>query len=458
MVNKEAYTKQGINTGLSSLGKTFMSGVRVLVKDNSLRKISKNVGIIFFGNTTASALNLVSFTIIANQLGPSLLAVLVIAQTYALIVNDIFNIQTWESMIKFGAVNLRQNKLADTIKTNLLLDIVSAVCAFIFALLLVKPVSSILGWDSTNINIIALYSLSILANLTSLTIGIPRLFDKFKAIARIQVIVAVIKLGCVIIALTFTRSLHSYIYIFLFSDMLANVLLAIYSLLLVKSELCSKWWKGSIKFNKEHLRFIWWTNLRTIIRIPIRHFDMIIISSVISMNTVGVYKVYKEIAGIISRIGEPINQAVFPEFTKLIGNGDITKTGSITKKVILILTCLSVAITVSLLLSSKFLIGAFYGIEYLSEINVLYFMQILLGISFALIPINSLFIAAGFAKYSFLLVLFTNTVYLIVAFSFGVLIGIYGVVIAFAVQMVLNQGLKMFFLNKFSSDWGVAVR
>ncbi len=423
-----------------------------------LKKISKNVGIIFFGNTSASVLNFISFTIMANQLGPSLLAVLVLAQTYALIANDIFNIQTWESMVKFGAVGTRSDKLINTIKTNVLLDAFSAVGAFSFALLLVKPVSSILGWDHANSHIISLYSVYIVFNLTSLTIGIPRLFDKFMAIAKIQVVVAAIKLVSVLLVMMFTGSLHFYFYIFICADILTNLLLIVFSFMLLKTELGANWWKGPVKFSKEHLRFIWWTNLRTIIRIPVRHFDMIVVSSAMSMHSVGIYKVYKEIAGIISRVGEPVNQAVFPEFSKLIDSGELNRAGSITKRTMLFLSGVSVAITLICLFSSRFLIGTFYGVEYLTDIMVLYLLQILFGVSFVLVPINSLFLAAGFAKYSFYLVLFTNSAYLVTAFYLGTVIGLYGVIIAYAVQMFLNQGLKIYFLNKYSDNWGEIAR
>lgn len=51
--------------------------------------------------------------------------------------------------------------------------------------------------------------------------------------------------------------------------------------------------------------------------------------------------------------------------------------------------------------SSNFMVGTFFGKEYLLDINALSFMIILFGISFVTVPVNSLFIAAGFVKYKF---------------------------------------------------------
>ncbi len=426
--------------------------------DNLIKKIVKNSGIIFFGNSTASALSIISFAIMAKQLGPESLAILVLAQTYAMIINDIFNIQTWESMVKFGSGELQDGDIGNVIKTNFLLDFISAIVATVFALLLIKPVALMLGWDTSFLNAISLYSISILFNITTFTIGIPRLYNKFLSIAKIQVIVASLKLIAVLYAMFFSNTLMTFIRIYLLSDILGNLLIIAYSTLLLNRKLGRRWWKKGLKIDKDQIRFIWWTNLRTIVRIPVRRLDMLVISSIMSIKMVGIYKVYKEVAGLIGRVGEPVNQSIFPEFTKLIGKKDISQTLSVAKKTILLMGGVSAVITLLLVLLSKFLIGTFFGVEYLDQIYALYVLLILSGINFMLVPINSLFIAAGFAKFSFYIVIFTNIIYLFIAYYFGMTIGIYGVILAFAAQMFFNQGLKVLLMRKYSTGWGTVVR
>lgn len=437
---------------------TFNNAAKQGIKDDLLKKIMKNSGIILFGNSTASALNLVSFTLMAGQLGPRSLAILVLAQTYAIIINDIFNIQTWESMIKFGSGADNDNEIKNVIKTNLLLDAVSAAVAFSFAFLLVQPVAHFLGWEDTFLNVIALYSLSILFNITTFTIGIPRLFDRFLSIAKVQVTIALLKLGCIFLVMNLSNTVIMYIYVYLTFDILANVSLIIYSMSLLKNKYGGRWWRGGFNLDRDQLRFIWWTNLRTIVRIPVRRFDMIIISAVMSMEMVGIFKVYKEIAGLINRFGEPVNQSIFPEFTKLIGKRELRKTASVTRKTILLLFGVSLVITVGLMLVSGFLVGRFFGEDYLPRLNALYLLLAVYGVSFITVPINSLFIAAGFARASFTILFFTNLLYLLLAFGLGNLFGIYGIIMAFAAQTVINKGFKIFLLKRSAHEWGSVVR
>lgn len=426
--------------------------------DHLLRNIVRNSGIILFGNTMASAINLVSFTIMANQLGPAALALLVLAQTYTFILNDIFNVQTWESMVKFGADTSDKQGVANVIKINMLLDGLSALVAFLFALVLVRPVVHVLDWDRSLITVISFYSLSILFRLTSLTIGIPRIFNRFGALARIQVAMAALKLAGILYIMYFANEFVYYAVVYLGIDVLTNAAIIIFSLVLLRRHLDKGWWKKALAADRNQLVFIWWTNLRTVIRIPVRYFDMIVISAVMPLKTVGIYKVYKEIAGILDRFSDPINQAIFPEFSKLIVANDIRKSLSTAKKSILLLAGASGAITLPLLVVSKFLIARFFGIEYVSQMPALYVLLMLVGVSFVLVPINSLFVAAGFARMGFYIVLFTNIVYLLTVFSLGKLIGIYGVVAAYGIQMVLNQGLKLYLMQRYPTGWSTVIR
>ena len=432
--------------------------IRKYKKEAIIDRVIKNSGIVLSGNVMASGLSFVSFTIMANQLGAELLAYLVLAQTYILIVNDLINVQTWESMIKFGSYTNDPGRSASIIKTNLAIDIISAIAAFALALSLATAVVGLLDWNEQIVGIISLYSISILSKITCLTVGIPRLFNKFKHISAFQVLVSLVKLILVIVASLSSQGLIVYVYIYFISEILLNGLLIVFSIFLINKELNPEWWKEKITIDRDQIRFIWWANLRTITRIPVRYFDMIVIGSVMSLQMVGIYKVYKEIASVVKKIQDPINQTIYPEFTKLLANQKITKTANIAKKTIFLLTGLSAVITTILLLTSSIIVEKFFGPEYLIEINALYALIIVYLLSFITVPINSLFVAAGFAKLAFYLLVFTNILYLVSAFVFGIEYGIYGIVGAYLIQLVFNRGLKIYLLKKYIHDWGNKIR
>lgn len=394
----------------------------------------------------------------ANSLGPELLAYFALAQAYALIMNDLFNVQTWESLIKFGTQKGGEDTLARTIKTNLLIDIISAFVAFSVAYLFAQQVGLMLGWEQDLIALALLYSLVIPFTLTTFTIGIPRLFNKFVIIAKLQFIAALIKLILIIYLSSHNADAKLFTAVYVASEIFIYLSLTVYSLRLIRRKGVLNWKETKIFLNKDQFKFLWWTNLRTIVRIPVRQLDILIINQIMSMETVGIYKVYKEVVGIISRLGEPINQAVYPEYAKLLGHHNNDDTLRITRSLMLILFALAALTMTGFFVVAEPLMTTFFGIEYLDLMSVFYTLVVLYCINLFLTPINSLFIAAGFAKYSFYIVLGNNILYLVVALAGGTYFGIYGIVAAFAAQMIFNQGLKLLVLRKYAGDWSTHIR
>lgn len=394
----------------------------------------------------------------ARSVGPELLAYFALAQVYARIMNDLFNVQTWESLIKFGANQGEGHQLAKIIKMNLLIDILSALFAFVLATLLLKEIGALLGWDETLIELAFLYSFVIPFTLTTFTIGVPRLFNKFAFIAKIQVAMAAVKLISIAIISYFDGEIRSFTATYIIIDIFINISLVGYSLALLKKEKILNWRRTKIHLDREQLKFLWWTNLRTVVRIPVRQLDILIINQVMPMDSVGIYKAYKEIVGLIGRLGDPINQAIYPEYAKLLGKGKSASSVSVTKKIMWILLSIAIITLIVFFMASELLIETLLGAEYLALMTVFYMLVVLNCISLVLTPINSLFLAAGFAKYSFYIVLLNNIVFLAVAVLGGLYFGIYGVVLALAVQIIVNKGLKIIVLNKYSTSWGSVIR
>jgi O-antigen/teichoic acid export membrane protein len=426
--------------------------------DQHVGKIIRTAGVILTGNVASAALGIVSFAIVARSLGAEMLGYFALAQAYVLIINDLFNVQTWESLIKFGAQKDNAHDLGRVIKTNILIEICSALLAFTIAYTLVGEIGRILGWDNTLIDLARLYSFLIPVTLTTLTIGVPRLYDKFGAIAKIQFVSAIVKVVLVLIVHFQGGGVWNFLFAYLAADVLTAVSLNVYSLVLVHRRGVVDWLRTRVKLKGNEIRFLWWTNLRTIVRIPVRQLDLLIMNQFLPMSVVGVYKTYKELVGVISRLADPLNQALYPEYAKLIGNDRVEDSLTVTRKLNRILLSVSIAALLGYLATSHFVISRLFGADYLEYMAAFYLLVLLNCINLYLTPLNSLFIAAGFARYSFFIVLGNNILYLTASLVGCMYLGIYGLVLAFALQMIFNQGLKIYFLKKHSTGWGSVIR
>ena len=426
--------------------------------DQHVGKIIRTVGVILTGNLASAALGIVSFAIVARSLGAEMLGYFALAQAYVLIINDLFNVQTWESLIKFGAQKDNGHDLGRIVKTNILIEICSALLAFTIAFTMIDEIGRLLGWDRTLIDLARLYSFIIPVTLTTLTIGIPRLYDKFASIAKIQFVSAIVKLTLVVIVHYQGGEVQHFLLAYLAADVLTAVSLNVYSLVLVHKRGTVDWLRTRVRLTRNEIRFLWWTNLRTIVRIPVRQLDLLIMNQFLTMHVVGVYKTYKELVGVIGRLGDPLNQALYPEYAKLIGADKVEDSLTVTRKLNRILLSVSLAALLGYLLTSHFVISRIFGEEYLVYMPAFYLLVLLNCINLYLTPLNSLFIAAGFARFSFFIVLGNNILYLAASVIGCMFLGIYGLVLAFALQMIFNQGLKIYFLKKHSTGWSTVIR
>ena len=246
------------------------------------------------------------------------------------------------------------------------------------------------------------YSFIIPFTLTTFTIGVPRLFDKFAAIAKIQFAMAAVKLISISIISYLGGEFWAFTATYIIIDILINISLTGYSLFLLKREKILNWKMTKVHLNREQIKFLWWTNLRTIVRIPVRQLDILIVNQVMSMNSVGIYKVYKEIVGIVGRLGEPINQAIYPEYARLLGKGKTLDTVSVTKSIMQILFAVAIIMLIVFLIASELLIETLFGADYLALITVFYLLVALNCISLFLTPINSLFYRSRICEIQFL--------------------------------------------------------
>ncbi len=106
-----------------------------------------------------------------------------LALQYMNLIDGIVNFQSWAGVIKYGSeaiVEKREDKLAAIFKSGFIIDIATAGLGSIIALLILPTVANFMHWDSNLVLLAALFSVEILFHLEGTSIGILRLYDKFK--------------------------------------------------------------------------------------------------------------------------------------------------------------------------------------------------------------------------------------------------------------------------------------
>lgn len=423
------------------------------LKNDFWSKLIKNVTTVIVGNGGSSIINFVVTCVMIRTVGNTDYGVFLLALQYMNLIDCIVNFQSWAGVIKYGSeaiVEKREDKLAAIFKSGFIIDIATAGLGSIIALLILPTVANFMHWDSNLVLLAALFSVEILFHLEGTSIGILRLYDKFNLTAIQSIISAILKLTLIGgYFLLGGRSLIVITVLYVITDIFKHMLLVFYALRVLHEDMgIRKVVKSNLKLNDDKfIKYTIWNNFCYTVDVPVKYFDVFIIS-LISVDMVAIYKVFKQIIQILSMLINPISQAILPQFSELVAQN---RTAEALRKVLklrnVILGCGTIAVVGSLLFGKPiftWILGPEYG-ENLLLFETLFVVQIFL---MSYTAIHPFFAALGVPRIDFMFTGITNLMYMLVTFVTVKTIGVYSIILAMAVQGISLIWLKCYYSKK----------
>lgn len=419
-------------------------------KEESFKRLINNSGTLLVGETGASLINMITLVLLLKIIKAEEYGIIVLVQSYSLIIDQLFNFQSWQAFIKYGAediANKDDQSLNNLLKQGVIFDLSTAVLGTLVALLLADIVGNLLSWDQTIIHYSRLYSLSILFHFSGIPIGILRLFNKFRYFSYQKITVAMMKLIGIIIAFLLNLNFINIIWIYLITDIFGHLFLIIAAnKILIKNDI-NKWWKPKIKFRKDFLSYTIWTNLSSTITIPSKQLDVFIVSSTLSLELVGIYKVFKQITSLLGRLVNPLYQAIYPELAVILAENNIKKAIKTSLKVSFILTLVIVPLVFIGGILSPLWLRVFFDSTF-SEYWILFFIYLTyVGMDIISAPTHPLFNALGYAKQKFIIMGVGNIAYLFFAWVLGHNFGLIGIINSYGIQFIIITTLKILYIK-----------
>lgn len=424
-----------------------------VLKNDFWSKLIKNVTTVIVGNGGSSIINFVVTCVMIRTVGNTDYGGFLLALQYMNLIDGIVNFQSWAGVIKYGSeaiVEKREDKLAAIFKSGFIIDIATAGLGSIIALLILPTVANFMHWNSNLVLLAALFSVEILFHLEGTSIGILRLYDKFNLTAIQSIVSAILKLTLIGgYFLLGGKSLIVITILYVITDIFKYMLLVFYALCVLHEDMgICKVVKSNLKLNDDKfIKYTIWNNFCYTVDVPVKYFDVFIIS-LISVDMVAIYKVFKQIIQILSMLINPISQAILPQFSELVAQN---RTAEALRKVLklrnVILGGGTIAFAGSLLFGKlifTWVLGSEYG-ENLLLFEALFVVQIFL---MSYTAIHPFFAALGVPRIDFMFTAITNLMYMLVTFVTVKTIGVYSIILAMAVQGISLIWLKCYYSKK----------
>ena len=434
--------------------KEFKKILHKIKSDNFWKNLFKNSFWAFFGDASASAITFIISIILIKIIGSESYGILILAQSYMNIMDVIINIQSWRSTIQYGQkalVDGNDKELHSYVKLGCIMDISTAILCFIISILLPNLIGGFLHWSNEMILCSEIFAITIISHFAGTPTAILRLFNKYNLVALSKTLAAIFKITAIVAYYLITKNLNlvSSTIIFMLTDFIGNILLVVFAFYnYSKKYKISDIIKAKMpKDTKSFISYTLWGTLSEIVDLPVQTIDVFIVS-VLGNATVAIYKIFKQIIGIISKVTGPIQQSILPQFSELSAKGNEKRGFEVVIKIHKTILKYTLPISILVGVTSYFWLGKLYDMTYANYWYILFIYLMIQTYALSYTTIHPFFITLGNMRINAIIEFTANIAYLIVSYILVRAMGLLGITIAFLIQILLNIFLKYFCIKK----------
>ena len=438
--------------------KEFKKILHKIKNDNFWKNLFKNSFWAFFGDASASAITFIISIILIKIIGSESYGILILAQSYMNIMDVIINIQSWRSTIQYGQkalVDGNDKELHSYVKLGCIMDISTAILCFIISILLPNLIGGFLHWSNEMILCSEIFAITIISHFAGTPTAILRLFNKYNLVALSKTLAAIFKITAIVAYYLITKNLNlvSSTIIFMLTDFIGNILLVVFAFYnYSKKYKISDIIKAKMpKDAKSFISYTLWGTLSEIVDLPVQTIDVFIVS-VLGNATVAIYKIFKQIIGIISKVTGPIQQSILPQFSELSAKGNEKRGFEVVIKIHKTILKYTLPISILVGVTSYFWLGKLYDMTYANYWYILFIYLMIQTYALSYTTIHPFFITLGNMRINAIIEFTANIVYLIVSYILVRAMGLLGITIAFLIQILLNIFLKYFCIKKWIAN------
>lgn len=284
------------------------------------------------GTSGTVVLSLLSITLAARALGPKEYGVLALILTLGQACERLLSFQSWQPLIRYGStfeMESDSDDLRSLLKFGLMLDFAGSAAAWLVSSLLAIASHFVLAVPWSTVTVALIFMSALLFNLNGTATAIFRLAGRFRTVAHVQVITALMRLIASAIAFAAGAGLLGFVLVWAATQAAGSLLNIIFALRPLK-------WQGvgriagaslhgmSYRF-PELWRFTWGANFSLTIWASAQQVDTLIVGWLADPASAGMFHIAKRISRVVQQIGSQVEAVVYPDLSRLWAQGKRSK-------------------------------------------------------------------------------------------------------------------------------------
>ncbi len=364
-----------------------------------MQRVIRNSGYLFTGSTLSAAMSMLQGILAARLLGVAEFGVLGIVTVFASVINRLTSFRMSELVVSYvGEYTAKQDQpgAAATFKAAALAEAVSSVLAFAIIVALAPIGARVLAHDRSLSDLFVIYGLMVLGHLIAESAaGLLQYFDRFRALAAIQISQSVFTLALIVLAFARRAGLEAVVVAYLLGKLIWGAGVAIVALGQARSAWGSDWWRTPLSRiaarRRGMLRFGISTNLTGTLTLVTRDSELLWLGALATPLQAGYYKVTLAILNFLLIPVQPLISTTFREVAREVATKSwdnvryLLRSGSLIAGAYSLATAAGLALLgpwVVSLWGSEFLPQAYYGLLILlvgvTVVNVFYWNRTVL--------------------------------------------------------------------------------
>ncbi|KRA59415.1 teichoic acid transporter [Caulobacter sp. Root655] len=294
---------------------------------NVLKRVLANAGTLLGGRTVNALVGLAYIAMTARGLGAVQMGMLVLINAYAQFLGDVAKFQSWQTVLQYGTGALLEDdrpRFQQVLRFSMLLDLIGAAVGVALGVGGALLLGSAFGWPKELAPAAALYALSIAMMTSATSVGLLRLFDRFRFLAAEQAVSSTVRLiGCAVafaydasigwfLAAWAAGTVASFLYVLgvAWWDLARRELLQGFTLAGPLSEGLPGAW-----------RFAWATNFNGSLDTAFTHVITLVVGAVLGPAQAALWRVGRQVADGMAKPAKLLVPALYPELAKLKATG-----------------------------------------------------------------------------------------------------------------------------------------
>jgi len=390
-------------------------------QDNLLRKVLRNTGYLFVGNTLSSVVQSILAARLLGVLGFGILGTVI---AFASNVNRLLSFRMGELVIKYMGQFLAQEKkeqAAAVLKAAALTEALTSVVAYLLLVLLAPFAARYIAKDLTTAPLFTYYALALLTNFVAETsTAVLQVGDHFHSQAIINFLQSFLTVALIAYAFIVHGNIWLVLTAYLLGKSLNGLALAGVALRRAGQMLGPGWWRvttnGLLPPRREFWGFALSSNLSATVSMLIRDNEVVWVSYFLSPLEAGYYKLALAVINLMVMPITPFINTTFPEIARAVAQKAWLRLRDLLKKMTIISGAWTGMVALALVVAGNWLITTFYGKEYGPATPAALILLIGYGIANALYWNRTLLLSLGLPNFPLKAITFTGAAKLILGF------------------------------------------